>query len=166
MSESHGGVDFPTDDPAWTDTGEGGMIVTLAVYDSADYLQRWVKPAAWGSIMLTEAERTVGVVDLKSGEFHYGNMNLGEGEFFSPSTVGVCTDKPRGLDRNESPDLLAAIHLGSTRWSGMDAEDEMWYASWESLNSYGHLLIQHLLRLYTAAELESIQIYLITSLDT
>jgi hypothetical protein len=148
-----GWVNFPANNPQWDMTGEGGMFVTLLVYEEDRNLRDdragFFKCCGGASIVLRECEVLVAIVDCATGE----HKTQEEREKFYG-----------GVDVSKS--LLAAVTMGTTGGSwGRSVEGEQMWENWGcgmgDLSEEGKNLVELLQKLYPRAHVE-----LLTHLDT
>lgn len=165
-----GFVNFPIDNPAFSNNLQGGMFVKLVVVDDFD----------------TRDERSfakccgVSVADLKS-ECLVGDDRHAYPEsknFVNEGDLARCEIEERqwearhfpnlhdtddlGLERYMSRPYLAVVVMGSTGWSGWDvAKDENWICTYDDLSSEGQSLYSQVKALFPHATL-----HLLTFLDT
>lgn len=133
---TNGFVNFPVNDPQWSNSGEGGMYITLVVEDSRDWMI-----CCGGNVHILRDE-----ILLKEEEHHF------------------CYKAMSEYDRTYeqlSIRYLAAIILGSTGWSGWNEGDGYWRCKKEDLTEEGKQLYNSMGKLYP-----NCKIHLLTWLDT
>lgn len=143
-----GYVNFPTTDPRYKDTVEGGMIVMIVVWekDGTD----WREAAAgqvvipMGAEYLCDHNRPVpkheatweqySVARAAYDEFHYPRLHNHEASIF---------------EQFLSRPYLATINLGDTPWSGWDEDAKAyWSCGINDLTAEGRQLLELITRLY------------------
>lgn len=168
-----GCVAFPVNDPCWPTTGEGGMFVKLVVVNNAgpngaddvavccgaqvfDVLvevlvgdDKRPKPVLGVS---TTVEEILAEVQQRDDWQAYHFPQLADAR--APGT-GAC------IDPYLSRDYMASIVMGSTGWSGCNADGDYWTCTVDDLTDEGKALYQQMAALYPGATL-----HLLTFLDT
>lgn len=151
---SHAGwVNFPINDPMWEMTSEGGMFVTLVVYEENTSIQEdplsFFKCCGGASLVLRECEVLTEIVDCTTDE---AKTQEDRRKFYG--------------EVDTSPGLLAAITLGTTGGSwGRSVEGDRMWENWgcrmSDLTEDGRELVKTMRKLYPHACVE-----LLTHLDT
>ena len=146
-----GWVRFPTDDPAWRFSAEGGMFVRVMVVDGRDHKanQCWME-CCGGPVTVTmdETPQMPGEIEKRL----WPRMFDANGD---PREEAIASDF-------ESVGCLAALVIGSTGWAGWSEEKgEYWQCTEDDLTPKGRKLIEALRALYPGREL-----ILTTWLDT
>lgn len=145
-----GYVRWPTNDPEYPHTGEGGMFVRLIVIDpkvlphGGDFYERWI-PSTGGYHHVHLDECFCGD-DEGSKFFFYEN----EKELYFTGSG------PRGEGPHMTFSLLATIVIGATGWS-----NGSWYCTFNDLTAEGLLLVSAIRDLYPGCAVK-----LLTFLDT
>lgn len=134
LYEANGYIEFPTSDPNFSDSGEGGMSVQLVVFDKSYPNDKWLM--CCGSP---------------------NKCNLGD---------EILVGKPKIdedlIDECGNVNVLAAITLASTKWTGYhDVYNSSFIATKENLTEEGTALWVLMENLYPGCE-----IMLLTFLDT
>lgn len=142
-----GFVDFPIDDPAYKNSGEGGMFVRLVVDDPDN--DPWV--VCCGGYCSFDYDENYTGDDRESTEsYHFPSLNDPESSW---------------EDRNHyrSVAYLCVVNLGSTGWSGWNEEKgEYFLCRYENLTAEGKELYNMIKKLYEGKG----TLYLQTWLDT
>lgn len=171
----NGFVNFPIDNPTFTNTGEGGMQVVLVALDK---YEEEVSTETWEicfgpSIYMNMSEAFVG--DDKRERYSIVDSNLETiEEFFEEMNKVVAYDEYHFPYINES-DLddwqtkygsvpyHTAIRMGTTGWSGWNEEEKhYWKCTYDDLTEDGKALYDMIKKLYG----ETCVLYLQTWLDT
>jgi len=159
----NGYVNFPVNDPAFKNTGEGGMFVRLVVW----YDQDWMTCCGGGNHVIYD-ECLVGTredVDAQTIErdFEKELKLIDKQEERNFPHINEEPQEPfTHLERFISIDYLAALTIGSTGWSGFDEKiGRYWTCTYEDLTEDGKALYDAVQKLYDGCKLE-----LLTWLDT
>ena len=147
-NEASGWVNFPVNDPAWTSSGEGGMLVKLVVCDNREFDDLFGLCSGVGVYdVLTEtlvgddrrpapvpAERFEDAESIKSNEKAYEDWK----QLHFPHLNDAFM---HGHEKYLSRSYLSVIVLGSTGWSGRKGGDrEPWVCTVEDLTHEGKVL--------------------------
>ncbi len=163
-----GWVAFPVSDPAWKNSGEGGMLVKLVVCDNREF------DAQFGECC------GVSVTDVLQESF------VGDDQRPKPVSRDGCdsledlqaeqvaraawqayhfphaNDSGGGVEQFLSRSYLASLVLGSTGWSGWhEGEERYWECRFDDLTVEGKALYEQLKALYPGCD-----VHLLTFLDT
>ena len=151
-----GYVNFPTDDPAYRFSNEGGMFVRLAVLvpkNRGDWLH-----CCGGSDSIRRTECLLGSETDGAGEtekllFPLANARWERNRKRMEQARLEGRDDPEEeeatLEEEYSAELLAAITLGSTGWIGWHVErEEYWRCRREDLSNDGRRLVELIEALY------------------
>jgi hypothetical protein len=164
-----GWVNFPTEDPVWKDTGEGGMVVKLVVCDNREFDEQFgecsgvfvadvMSNSFIGDDRLPEPEEPEEFETLES-LLKYGEAISAWEEYHFPR---LNEENAEGIERYVSRGYLAVIILGSTDWSGWnESEGKYWVCKFADLTEPGKALYKQIETLYPGCEL-----HLLTFLDT
>ena len=136
-------IRFPTDDPAYEDTQEGGMFVRLVVdWDEHHTFMR----CCGGQNYVHYGEVFIGTdkddpyVEEFPDIIHKGALEYGYGASVERRILSIP--------------YLATMTLGSTKWSGLHiASDHYWKASTCDLTADGMSLYRMVERMYEGAEI-------------
>jgi hypothetical protein len=159
-----GWVNFPVNDPTWTSTNEGGMVVKLVVYGNEEFYDKFVM-CCGAQVYDIGSEVLVG--DDKPTNVKTSCTNSLEDEdkgWISNHYPHLFEDdiESSSIDKYTSRDYLAAIVLGTTGWSGAKTSGyEYWKCTFDDLTVQGKALYKQIEMLYPGAE-----IHLLTYLDT
>lgn len=168
-----GCVAFPTGNPAWRSSGEGGMVVKLVVVSKAEFDDPANPQVCAGAQVFdvltevlvgddsrpySEAPEAATLSTLAEHErrraewegYHYPNLVDA-----AKSSASAC------IDPYLSRDYLAAIVMGSTGWSGRNEEGSCWTCTFEDQTDAGKALYRQMAEIYPGATL-----HLLTFLDT
>lgn len=169
-TEVSGCVNFPVNEPAWSNSNEGGMVVKLVVTDDRDFDVQWGKCCGAATydvlteVLLGDDKRPPPgkkgsyetTADLLNEQTAFGEWE----SYHFPHLHAV--DKDLGSDRYLSREYLATLVLGSTGWSGWSEETkDYWTCTFEDLTEEGKAAYRQLESLYPGCEL-----HLLTYLDT
>ena len=151
-----GCVNFPTDDPAYRFSNEGGMFVRLTVLapkDRSDWLH-----CCGGSHSIRRDECLLGSETDDAGETEKilfplaharRERNRQRFEEARRKNRDEPEDEEATLEEEYSAELLATITLGSTGWVGWHLErEEYWRCRREDLNEDGQRLVKLIEALY------------------
>ena len=150
--EVRGNVKFPTGNPRYKSTNEGGMLVRLVVLDP--YYSYMVCSGGFNPISMDESfigDDQLCLCQLcRTGEFTIESRRCDKFSHTFPRF-----DLPRddndyyNHSRYESILYLAVLTLGSTGWSGWDVIDEkLWVCTYEDLTEQGKGLYNSLALAY------------------
>lgn len=164
-----GCVNFPVSEPAWKNSGEGGMLVKLVVCDNREFDEQFgVCCGVSVTDILCESfvgdDRRPKPVQLDS----YDSVEAVQAEqdafrvweaYHFPK---VGDDTATGVEQYLSRDYLAVLVLGTTGWSGWhEAAGRYWQCQFDDLTDEGKVLYRQVEKLYPGCEL-----HLLTFLDT
>ena len=148
-------VKFPVGDERYRNTHEGGMFVTLAVYETGG--------PGLGEPFAVIVEGEVRVAEVWKGpddQKDYYGLFLESGLYGSPDPKRrslLSGDVPAFAQDDFEPTslpLVAAVTLGRTNWSGWysDAGDSRyWHCRWTDLTQEGLRLVKALRDMYPEA---------------
>ncbi len=161
-----GCVNFPINNPAWKSTGEGGMVVKLVVCDDREFDSQFgVCSGAYVIDMLCESfigddRRPYPVAPAIAGSLEaLDAQQQAERDWVAHHFPNL--DGPDEPNRYLSRPYLATLVLGTTGWSGSDADHNYWQCRFEDLSAAGQILYQQIEALYPGCTL-----HLLTFLDT
>lgn len=166
-----GCVAFPVTDPNWPTSGEGGMVVKLVVLSDVEFDDP-ANPAVCAGAQVFDVLTEVLVGDDKrpqpecpstyeAPEAVTAEMDI-RNEWESFHYPALHDVGAKGVETALSRDYLASIVMGSTGWSGHNAEaGEYWTCTFEDLTEAGKALYRQMAAIYPSASL-----HLLTFLDT
>jgi len=155
-----GWVNFPINDPQWTNTNEGGMVVKLVVIEDEEIVDKWA--LCFGAQVYDICSECL-VGDDKFSPCSSSNSSEDE-DWISNHFPHLFSDdmKISSVEKYISRDYLAAIVLGTTGWSGAKLDEgEYWKCTFDDLTEQGKALYKQIEMLYPGAKL-----HLLTFLDT
>jgi hypothetical protein len=157
-----GWVNFPVNDPSWTNTYEGGMVVKLVVYGDEQFYDKFAMCCGAqvydisNEVLVGDDNRsTVKTACPNNPEDEDNGWILNHYPHLFADDIESST-----IEKYTSRDYLAAIVLGTTGWSGAK-EGEYWKCTFDDLTDQGKALYKQIEALYRGAE-----IHLLTYLDT
>lgn len=144
-----GYVNFPIDDPNYTNSREGGMFVRLVVMDKS-MGNGWMQCCGGDNLCLYDED----FVGSDGGE--------DEATLFPRMNDDIKSDDLDFYTKYMSYPFLAVLTIGSTGWSGWnDFEGRQFVCTYNDLTEKGKRLYDSLKELYKGCELR-----LLTWLDT
>lgn len=162
-----GCVRFPVSDPHWPSSGEGGLVVKLVVVNPFDFDDPANPEVCVGAQVFDVLTEVLVGDDWRPVPRH-------RGEYASPDDVAreqaAIAEWGRyhypgagegGVEAQLSRGYLASIVLGSTGWSGHNADEGSWVCRFDDLTDAGQALYRQIKALYPDA-----QLHLLTFLDT
>jgi hypothetical protein len=154
-----GWVNFPVNDPAWTSTNEGGMVVKLVVFGDEEFYDKFVMCCG---AQVYDISNEVLVGDDKPSNAK-NSCSYDEDDAWISNHFPHIFDgfiESSSIEKYTSRDYLAAIVFGTTGWSGAK-DGEYWKCTFNDLTEQGKVLYKQIEALYPGAE-----IHLLTYLDT
>jgi hypothetical protein len=161
--DAQGCVNFPVDDPRYTNSSQGGMLVRLVVMEPGE--SRWARCAGGDNYFDMDIE------------FHRDDRRMyPELRYESEAALRASVEARNGYDTFHFPRIthqyheeqfrsapyLAVLTIGSTRWCGYDVTtNEPWHCTYNDLTAQGKAIYDALAGLYQGCEL-----YLLTFVDT
>lgn len=172
---SKGYVNFPINDPSYTHTAEGGMLVKLYVINDKwdDINDKWDDPDSFeiccGAVVTDALNASmIGSDRITLPQFpdnpdscaidQYLKEEYSLHEQYYPN---INNENVKDSSRFLSIPLLAAIVLGNTGWSGWNSKS-YWKCSYDDLTDDGKALYNSIQTLYG----KHASLHLLTFLDT
>jgi hypothetical protein len=160
-------VNFPVDSTEYTDTGEGGLVVELAVMPSDEDGDRvgWA-PMPAECFVGDDVCPFPGLPQQAKGSFpsfdsvteYYNRLNAWTKRHFP-----FVDDETKTLqERNGYRRCLERVEIGATKWSGYsDEEGRYWHCTYDDLTDEGKKLYNELKQKYPGR-----QVHIMTFLET